>query len=213
MTQEQALRILSASLFNLQERKGKLTLEQVEAEVINLSCLEILKEKNRYNAVEITSLFINAAKGLIPQYTDQRAVIAQFGVLQNLQWDGMWEFLKNYFISNHGFNIDGDEDSAESKIFYSTRHIRYEMNIEVANTPADRTIDLLFTEERNVVNVNIQPTLSSKKGFLTEKLKQKLVYVGSDPDYKFTVIFDDIDEVDKFILEMPNRNLRIEYFE
>ncbi len=213
MIQEQALKILSASLINLQKRKGKLTVEQVEAEVINLSCLEILKNEQLDKVDEIVSSFVKSAKMLVPQYDDSKATIVRFGVFQNVQWDGMWEFLKNYFISNHGFNIDGKEDSAESKIFYSTRHIRYEQNIAVANTPADRTVDLFFTEERRIINVNIQPTLSAKKGFLTEKLKGKLVYAGSDPDYRFTVVFDDIDEVDKFILEMPNRNLRIEYFE
>ncbi len=213
MTQEQALEILSNSLLNLQERKGKLVMEQVEAEIINLSCLEVLKGSHKNNVTEITTLFINAAKALIPQYNDDRATIAHFGVIQNIQWDGMWEFLKNYFMSNHGINIDGDDDTSESKIFYSTSHVRYENNVEVANTPADRTIDLFFTEDNKVINVNILPTLSAKKGYLTEEQNGKLIYIGSDPDYRFTVILDVIGEVEKFILEMPNRNLRIEYFE
>lgn len=211
MTQEEALRKLSTSLFNLQQRKGQLTLAQVEAEVINLSCLEILKTRQHLKMVEITEMFSRAAQHLIPQYTTDRAGIAQFAVMQNLGWDGMWEFLKNYFQSNHGFSIDGDE-SSETRIFYSSRHERYEMNKQVANTPAERTIDLFFSEERKVIVVNIQPTLSAKKGYLTENKESKLIYKGSDPDYRFTVILDEIDEVEKFILEMPNRNLRIEYF-
>lgn len=185
---------------------------QVEAEVINLSCLEILKTRQAYKAIEITQYFINSAKALVPEYNDARAAIAQFGVMQNIGWDGMWEFLKNYFMSNHGYSIDGDV-STESKIFYSTRHERYEFNNRVADTPADRTIDLLFTEERKIILVNVQPTLSAKKGNLIERSNGKLIYLGSDPDYRFTVLFDEIDEINKFILEMPNRNLRIEYFE
>lgn len=212
MNQEEAFKILSSSLFDLQERKGRLTLAQIEGEVINLSCLEILKNRQTYKASEITQYFINSAKALVPEYNDARAAIAQFGVMQNIRWDGMWEFLKNYFMSNHGYSIDGDV-STESKIFYSTRHERYEFNNLVANTPADRTIDLLFTEERKIILVNIQPTLSAKKGKLIEHVNGKLLYIGSDPDYRFTVLFDEIGEINKFILEMPNRNLRIEYFE
>lgn len=213
MTQEKAITILASSLFNLQERKGELKLDQIDAEVINLSCLEILRSKQHFGIIDITGMFTNAAMNLVPEYTESRAAIAQLGVMQNVQWDGMWEFLKNYFLSNHGFNIDGENDTAESKIFYSTRHVRFEMNKEVASTPADRTIDLLFTEDRKVIMVNIQPSLSAKKGYISQNQNDKLIYIGSDPDYKFTIIFDEIDEVSKFILEMPNRNLRIEYFE
>ena len=213
MTQEDALKTLSSSLFNLKERKGHLTLEQVETEVINLACLEILKNKQNPRTQDTTQKFSNAAKNIFPRYTDAHATIAFLGVSQNVGWDGMWEFLKNYFMANHGFNIDGVDDSSESKIFYSTRHIRYEMNKEVANTPADRTIDLLFTDDRTIVLVNILPTLSAKKANIIERVNNNLVYVGADPDYKFTIIFDEIDEISKFILEMPNRNLRIEYFE
>lgn len=212
LTSQAALLELHKSLTNLQNRKGQLTKEMVETEVINLSCLEILKNRQNHNAHAITEKFIEAAQQIIPQYGEREALITRMGVPMNVQWDGMWEFLKNYFMSNHGINIDGD-DSTESKIFYSTRHERYEFNNQVANTPADRTIDLLFTENRKVIIVNIQPTLSAKKGLLVESTGDKLVYRGSDPDYKFTVLFDQIDEVSKFILEMPNRSLRIEYFE
>lgn len=211
MTQQQAVNTLLKSLQNLQHRKGQLTIDQVEAEVINLSCLEILKSRQHLRATEITEMFTSAAKQLIPAYTDQRAMVATFGVMQNIGWDGMWDFLKNYFLSNHGINID--DTAADSIIFYSARHERYENNIMVADTPADRNIDLFFTNEKQVVTVNIMPTLSPKKATLIDVRGSNYIYRGTDPDYKFTVCFDEIGEVTKFILEMPNRMLRIEYLE
>jgi len=212
MTQEQAAKNLSTSLYNLQQRKGQITVDQVAAEVINLACLEILKNNRHFDAQDITLKYVNAAKRLVPEYGELEAMNALMGVPMNVQWDGMWEFLRNYFMSNHGFDIDGD-NTAETKIFYSTQHKRYEFDQLVNHSEADRTIDLLLTENREVLLVNIQPTLHAKKGYLTSRLSGKLVYTGSDPDYRFTVVLDDIDEVSKFILEMPNRSLRLEYFE
>jgi hypothetical protein len=211
MTQDEVLQKLSASLINLQQRKGQLTLEQVEREVINLSCLEVLQNNDILRIDEITCLFINAAKHLVPQYGDAETVAAIRSVHLNVRWDGMWEFLKNYFQANHGIRID--DNASETKIFYSTRHERYEMNVQIANTPADRTIDFHFSQEKKVIIVNIHPTLSAKKGYLSGREGLKYIYSGSDADYRFTVLFDEIDEIIKFILEMPNRNLRIEYFE
>ncbi len=212
MTNEQALKTLSSSLYNLQKRKGQLTVEQVEAEVINLASLEILKNKRIWEAVEITQAFVNSAKHLIPQYGAREEISALMSVPMNVQWDGIWEFLRNYFMSNHGFDIDGD-NSAETKIFYSTRHKRFEFDKMVNDCEADRTIDILFSDDRKGILVNIQPTLHAKKGYLTSKSEGLWVYTGADPDYKFTVVLDEIDEIEKFVLEMPNRSLRLEYFE
>ncbi|RZK13228.1 MAG: hypothetical protein EOO46_00025 [Flavobacterium sp.] len=212
MNPEQSLKVLSTSLFNLQKRKGRLTIEQVEAEVINLSCLEILTNKKVWEATEITEAFSNAAMQLIPQYGHKEAMHAMMSVPMNVQWDGMWEFLRNYFLSNHGLDIDGAND-AENKIFYSTRHTRFEHNLLVNDSLADRTIDIFFSDNRKVILVNILPTLHSKKGYLSSKQDSSYVYKGSDTDYRFTVMMDEIEEIQKFILEMPNRDLRIEYFE
>jgi hypothetical protein len=212
MTQEQATKNLSTSLYNLQQRKGQLTVDQVAAEVINLSCLEILKNNRHKDSQDITLKYVNAARRLVPEYGEREGMHALMGVPMNVQWDGMWEFLRNYFMSNHGFDIDGD-NTAETKIFYSTRHKRYESDQLVNDSEADRTIDLLLTENRKVLLVNIQPTLHAKKGYLTSRLDDRLIYTGSDPDYRFTIVLDEIEEVNKFILEMPNRSLRLEYFE
>lgn len=215
MTNEQALKTLADSLHNLQERKGPLNMEQLEAEVINHSCLEVLRTKRLWSAHDVTQSFVTAAKRLVPQYGAAQEMNALMGVPMNVQWPGMWEFLRNYFLANHGYDIDGGEGTfdAESKIFYSSRHKRFEFDQLVNDSEAERTIDILFTENRKVILVNVQPTLHSKKGDLTAKQGNRLVYTGADPDYRFTVVMDEIDEIEKFILEMPGRNLRLEYLE
>jgi|TARA_B110001469_G_C9560563_1_gene278060 hypothetical protein len=40
------------------------------------------------------------------QYTAELAIIGTNAIHQNLKWEGMWDFLKEYFQTNLGFCID-----------------------------------------------------------------------------------------------------------
>jgi hypothetical protein len=231
MNKNQAKQHLIQSISNLQQRRGNLTVADLEAEVINNTCLFVLKnqkEKMRQGKtieemflgalnstqdfIPITSAFTEAAMELFPgQYTEQHAMMATMGVQQNVAWEGMWDFLRDYFQKNHGIQIDDTE--TESAIFYSTKHKRYENGVLVSESEVERTINLNFIDDNQELIVSIEPSLSPKKSHLISNNENILKYKGYDPDYLFTIKLDDFDEVEQFTLEMPNRSLKIVYFE
>lgn len=222
--------ILADSLTNLEKRRGGLTVADLEAEVINNACLYFLKQQKEstsgassieemfmgalnstQNLLPIAKAFTDAARQLFPDnYTERNSIIAITGIQQNVAWEGMWDFLRDYFEANHGRKIDNVETN--TSIFYSNRHQRFEHNSMVSESVVERTININFVEENDVI-VGIAPSLSPKKAYLVSGNEKTKQYKGYDPDYLFTINFDEYEEVCKFTLEMPNRGLRIEYFE
>ncbi len=123
-----AIKILGASVTNFIDRNGTITKANLEAEVINNICLYILKSQREKalgqttihdmfisilknaqenSSVDITKVFTDAARELFHNhYTVKEAINATFGVQENLAWEGMWDFLKKYFIEKHGLNIE-----------------------------------------------------------------------------------------------------------
>lgn len=208
---QKAKGILSQSITNLQSRRGQITIADVEAEVINNACLSILKNKDIANSMSYANLFTKAASELIPQYSERESTSAMIGIPQNVQWEGMWDFLRNYFQKNHGIQIDNVETTPS--IFYSTKHKRYENGVLSSESEVERTINISFINEKKEIVVSIEPALSPKKGYIISKNQNQMQFKGFDPDYLFTVTFDTFDEVETFVLEMPNRGLKIVYFE
>lgn len=231
MTKDKAKQILRQSISNLHQRRGSVTSNDVETEVINNACLYILKnqkdkmrEGNTIEAmflgalnatqdfVPIAKAFTDGAMELFPEhYTAKEAMVATMGIEQNVAWDGMWDFLRDYFQKNHGIQID--EVETEPIIFYSTKHKRYENNSLVSESEVERTINLNFTDNKEELVVGIAPSLSPKKSYKLESVGNSVKYKGYDPDYLFTVTYDDFDEVEQFTLEIPKRSLKIVYFE
>lgn len=222
--------IIVESLTNLEQRRGVLTLADVEAEVINNACLFYLKKQrdstsyassieesftgylnSTQNLVPIIKAFIDVACQLFPDnYGEKEAAAAIVGIQQNVVWEGMWDYLRDYFESNHGRKIDNTETT--TTIFYSNRHCRFVDNNMVSESEVERTININLIEDDEVI-VAIAPTLSPKKAYLVATNDRVKTFKGYDPDYLFKVNFDEFEEVLRFTLEMPNRNLRIEYFE
>jgi hypothetical protein len=211
MNKETAKQLLANSITNLQNRRGQITIADVEAEVINNACLNILKNKDTQNAIIYAQIFTESAQELIPQYSEKESMSALMGIQQNVLWDGMWDFLRDYFQKNHGIQID--EVETEPAIFYSNKHKRYENNSLVSESEVERTINLNFIDNKEVLIIGIAPSLSPKKSYKLERNVNSVKYKGDDPDYLFTVTYDDFDEVEQFTLEMPNRGLKIVYFE
>ncbi|MFD1015721.1 hypothetical protein [Winogradskyella rapida] len=211
MNKESAKQVLAQSITNLQNRRGQITMADVEAEVINNACLNILKNKDIQNAIMYAQIFTESAQELIPQYSQKESMSALMGIQQNVLWDGMWDFLRDYFQKNHGIQIDDVE--TEPAIFYSNKHKRYENNSLVSESEVERTINLNFIDNKEILVIGIAPSLSPKKSYKLERNGNSVKYKGDDPDYLFTVTYDDFDEVEQFTLEMPNRGLKIVYFE
>lgn len=162
--------------------------------------------------IPISKAFTDGAMELFPQhYTEREAIVATMGIQQNIAWEGMWDYLRDWFQKNHGIQIDSVETTP--LIFYSTRHKRYENGNLVSESEIERTINLNFVNNKEEIVVSVEPTLSPKKGYVVSKSNTQFQYKGYDPDYLFTVNLDSFEEVETFILEMPNRNLKIVYFE
>jgi len=231
MDKEEAKRILLRSVSNLQERRGDITIGDLEAEVINNACLYILKNQKEQmsKSKSIEAMFLsalNSAKDFVPyaqafteaamelfprHYTEKEAIPATFGIQQNIAWEGMWDHLRNYFQKNHGLQIDNVETTPTT--FYSTTHKRFENNALTLESDVERTINLSFIDDKKEIIVSIEPSLSPKKAYLISNKNSTLKYKGYDPDYLFIITLDEFEEVENFTLEMPNRNLQIIYYE
>ncbi len=228
---ETAKQILIKSVTNLNTRRGSVNGQDLQAEVINNACYYYLKNQKEQSskARSIEDMFIGILKGteeLLPttkafteaamelfpnNYGVAEAMNATFGIQQNVAWDGMWEFLIDYFQKNHGIQID--EGNYDTAIFYSTKHKRFENDELTSESEIERTIRLNFSKDKNEIVVSIEPSLSPKKAYIKNIKSNKYIYEGVDPDYVFNVFFGDFGEVTKFTLKMPNRNLKIVYFE
>lgn len=123
-----AKNILHDSIESFVDQNGVINAANLEAEVINNTCLyilgnqrkkglqqnsiqdmflSILKDAQENNSVEVTRVFTEAALEVFHKhYTAAMAINATLAVQQNIGWDGMWEFLKKYYIKNHKIDID-----------------------------------------------------------------------------------------------------------
>jgi len=111
-----AKQILNQSIINLRLRNENIKLSDIEADVINLACLSIFKKQKEINFPSdlfpfdfleaAIAAFTEAAMEIIPNgYTFSHAANANMGIQQNIYWEGMWEFLENYFENKHGIQI------------------------------------------------------------------------------------------------------------
>lgn len=228
---QKAKQILSQSITNLQSRRGQLLLGDVEAEIINNACLYLLKNHNStikkvhdvsqlnlilsdniFSHQNTAKLFGEAGRELFPNdYGLDRANSATLMILQNISWSGMWDFLRNYFQQNHGIQIDNVQATPIS--FHSNKHKRYENGLLKSESSEKRVLNIIFIKEKKEITISIEPSLSPKNAYLVSQTEKLMKYKGFDPDYLFHIHLDKFEEVEKFVLEMPNRNLKIEYFD
>lgn len=116
---------LEDSLSNLKSMKGQLKTSDIEADIMNVACLELLKENdswirkgtdndsimevmylNHMRYSEDVELYFEAASLLYPAiYSNPKKDIFVGLVIKNATWSGMWDFLKKYFKENHNKTI------------------------------------------------------------------------------------------------------------
>ncbi len=196
------------------QRNGEnLTKQDIEPVVMNLAYLEVLqaqKSGQYINSFEVLVDYSNAANELIPQLNFQPEVV-HFGYQATLQWDGLLVFLQNFFSSKLGWSIDVDEVASER--FDSSSHTREEFGRFVSKSDVKRKVELMFKDDKRTVVVRISETLTDKKAILESVNGNRKVYRGTDPDYRFTLVYDPFGSVEEFILELLPRSLRITYHE
>ena len=229
MNVDEARQILVQSITNLEKRKGGITRGDLEAEVINNACLSIIKNQNSniengssiqewlvgalnssQDYLPIAQSFIRAAKELLPEYFGKDdAETVMVGIEQNLAWEGMWEFLVDYFEKNHGIKIDGKE--SRPILFFSDKQQTYESGLLVKEIDEEKTVFISFTLNKQMIRVKIDPDLPPQKGVLVSRDKHTLKY--KNEDYYFTVQYDEYNEVDSFVLDKLDENQEVFYLE
>jgi hypothetical protein len=196
------------------QRNGEnLTKQDIEPVVMNLAYLEVLqaKKSGRYvDEFNVLADFSSIANQLFPQLNFQPEAVL-FGYQATIQWDGLWEFLQEFFSNKLGWSIDVEEVVSER--FDSSSHTREEFGRFVSKSDVKRKVELLFKDDKRTVVVRISESLADKKAILESVNGNRKIYRGTDPDYRFTIVYDDFGTIEEFILDLLPRNLRITYHE
>ena len=131
------------------QRNGEnLTKQDIEPVVMNLAYLEVLQAKKSGRHVDefnVLADYSSIANELFPQLNFQPEALL-FGYQATIQWDGLWEFLQNYFISKLGWNID--ENNLLIERFDSSSHTREEFGQFVSKSDVIRKVEIIFSENR-----------------------------------------------------------------
>ncbi len=192
--------------------RNGMTQDELAPLIYNLAYLHVLRERQKghyINEISIFREYMNSASEIFEGMEDQTTGLP--GFIGTLQWDGLWDFLANYFQNNLGISIDNVE--REVVKFDSFRHIRYENNLFISESEVERKIAIIFSNNKKTCQVEISPTLSPKQANLHAVSGNTYSYIGTDPDYLFVIDFDQFDNIEKFSLILTNRNVRIDYFE
>ena len=99
---------LGKYILNLEKRKGNLVISDIEAEVINYTCLQLLKEgkTDSFEFMEYAEKYSKYAEEMFDSYDSSHSAAAQMGVIQNMEWAGMKNFVKEYYKNNHGLTVN-----------------------------------------------------------------------------------------------------------
>ena len=183
-----------------------------------MAYLEIALAKKKDLSYDTRKLFIEytqAALEAIPEYkntvNDPRYSAMYLGFAATAEWDGLWNFLYEYFDSKLGIKIDREERIALR--YDSTRHERYENNILVTSSEALRKVVVNLSKDKKNAQFTISEVLSNKEANLRSVSGSKHTYIGTDPDFMFEFTLDSFGNIDHFVLTRTDRNLRLEYFE
>lgn len=198
----------------IQRNGDKLTQQDIEPLIMNLAYLEVLKSKKlgqNINEWDTLNGFSEIANQLIPSLNFQPQALL-FGYQATIQWDGLWDFLQDYFGKKLGWNID-ENDEVDVERFDSSSHTREENGQFISRSEVKRKIELMFKEDKKSLLVRISESLSDKKANLESKVGNRSIYRGTDPDYRFTIIYDRFDTIEEFVLDVLPRSLRITYHE
>jgi hypothetical protein len=197
----------------IQRHGENLKKQDIEPIVMNLAYLEVLKANKAGQSINVNAVLLDyarAANESFPQLNFQAEVV-MFGYQATLQWDGLWEFLQNYFSSTLGWSIDAEELISER--FDSSSHTREEFGQFVSKSEVKRKVELMFKDDKKTLVVRISESLSDKKAILESINGNRKVYRGTDPDYRFTIAYDHFGSIEEVILDLLPRSLRITYHE
>lgn len=103
--EDQYISFFKDKLLFLNQKNGRVSLQEFEELTINFACFEILclRRKgifNNHSETRIINDITTIAKRIIPEYNDSHISIAKMQIPMNCNWDGMWLHLQKYFRNN-----------------------------------------------------------------------------------------------------------------
>jgi hypothetical protein len=214
--------ILKQYVNEYEERIGSISKDELTPLVVNLTCLVAIKnDAGKSMQQEIAQGFGSAALELFShKYSLAEAEHLKFAVNVNLEWDGISNFLNEYFTSKLGVKVfDSD---AEIEEFYSSYHVRFESLVETSRSEIQRLIKFSFENDKQKVIVSIHnpgndgewmPGLSPKVARLDKSIDNINYYRGDDPDFYFEIWHDSFGTIEHFVLNREDNDLKIAYFE
>jgi hypothetical protein len=198
--------------------KEILTVAEFQPLVLNIAYLEIAKKKKKglsYDTREVFIEYTRAAIAAIPEYAkevdDPRYSGMYVGFAATAEWDGLWNFLYEYFDNKLGIKID--DDVRKTYRFDSTFHNRYEYGEFITSSEASRKVEVVLSPDMTNAQFSISQTLSNKEGRLISAKDNKYRYLGTDPDFLFEFTLDQFENIESFSLTRTDKNLRIDYLE
>lgn len=231
-TKEEAKENLKKSIDSLNIHQSNITDIELEKEVIYWCCYEIIKKRKKktsgltddlqiFNSFRdsildiapISKVYTEAAMELFPNnYDIASAIIATEAVKNNIFEDNMWDILKDYFLKNHGFDIDYSlfEEGGVRK--FNMKSLR-----QIENT--NRTIN-------NIIDITIC-FIDDERIFITvgEEIKEMAVLIKNEEDwynltykhesevYKFIIRYNESFNPSSFVVINQKNNRMVEYFE
>jgi hypothetical protein len=190
------------------KNNGFINPEQFEALVINTGCYMILTNFkgqiqqehdlnylhlsihfNKISYQRYTKEMTKIALDLYPNLYDlESAGHAEIGIIQNISWASMYDFITVYFKDVLNKSIIPDEQKRIS--FESKFHERFEDGIKISEADIQRGIRIAFITDEKIV-IEILPTLSPKTAKLTKITGNSRIYTGEDPDFVFEIFLND----------------------
>jgi hypothetical protein len=198
--------------------REELNAEEFQPLVLNIAYLEIAKAKRNHLPYDTRKLFneyTQAALAVIPGYekevSDPRYATMYFGFAATAEWDGLWNFLREYFESKLGVSIDNEKRITLR--FDSSRHNRYQYGNLVAHSEVLRKVVISLDQNMKNGQFSISESLSNKEGSLVSVTGNKYIYIGTDTDFMFEFDLDSYGNIESFSLVRTDLNLRIDYLE
>jgi hypothetical protein len=206
------------AIYSKRINKTKLIADEFQPLVLNIAYLEIaLAKKNHlpYDTRKLFNEYTQAALEVIPEYqkevNDPRYFSMYLGFAATAEWDGLWNFLREYFDSTLGIQID--IETRKTLRYDSSIHNRYENGALVTSSEANRKVTINLSDDMNNAQFSISETLSNKEAYLISTEDNKYIYEGTDPDFNFIFVLDSYSNIESFSLIRTDRNLRIDYLE
>lgn len=201
--QDEIIEKLTNSFSNLISKKGRITISDIQLDVINWACHEIISERNKnigtgntininaiiqsaQDTIPIANTYTSAAKLIIKEYTDVHALHDIQEIQFKSTWAPMWDVLRKYFKEIHEISIDNV--SLTNYNFKPKRFKRilngeiteesgfsYELNIEFQNDKKQLTLTL---------------PMGVKTGCVIKTNELSDYYIGDEEDYNIEIFYE-----------------------